>query len=228
MYFSIKASLPKLVNALRQASPIVIISLIPGGSILFLNQHLLENPKPLITATYNGIKSTSNQQHTHLDAIAFTTPQQSINPSQPTDSKIPNDTANQKNANYHHLNRLQPKFAEKVKNILSTLNANGLKFTILESYRSTQRQVQLYEIGRRGIANESVVTNAQAGQSMHEKGLAVDLAPIINGHISQNINLPETLQAYQKLGKLAEEYQLVWGGNWALNDFGHIEETHEP
>jgi LAS superfamily LD-carboxypeptidase LdcB len=226
MYFSIKASLLKLVNALHQASPMVIISLIPGGGIFILNQYFLENQNSLITSAYNGGENTSNQQHMHLHALAFTTPQQSINPRQPTDSKIPDDTANPNHANYHHLNSLQPKFSKQVRNILSTLNANGLKFVILESYRSTQRQSQLYEIGRRGIANESVVTHAQAGQSMHEKGLAVDLAPIINGHISQNTNHPETLEAYQKLGKLAEEYKLVWGGAWALNDLGHIEEKH--
>jgi LAS superfamily LD-carboxypeptidase LdcB len=225
MYFSIKASVLKFANTLRQASPIIIITAIPGGCILALNQRLLENNKSLNSAIQNTPHAVFHQHQIQpLHGLAFTTPQQSFS----TSLALINQTIDEQLSNDRHLQSLRPEFAQQVQTLLNTLNKAGWQFTILESYRSTQRQAQLYEIGRRGVANEKIVTHAQAGQSLHEKGLAVDIAPIINGKISQNVDQPETYQAYQKLGELAAKHKLIWGGNWTLNDFGHIEYQKQP
>lgn len=115
--------------------------------------------------------------------------------------------------------RLDPGFEQAVLRILKRLDAKGIPFTLLEGYRSPERQDRLALLGQH-------VTRARAFQSKHQYGLAVDLAPIRNGKLSINEREPGNMAAYEAMGREALAEGLVWGGSWSnMKDFGHIEAT---
>ncbi len=64
-------------------------------------------------------------------------------------------------------------FAVRVAAALAAAHAAGLDVYVFESYRSPARQAELYAQGR---TKGHVVTRADAWQSWHQYGLAVDLA----------------------------------------------------
>jgi peptidoglycan LD-endopeptidase CwlK len=93
---------------------------------------------------------------------------------------------------------------------------HGYDMTILEGYRSPERQNELASQG----AN---VTNARAFQSYHQYGLAADCAFWRNGKLIISEKDPWALKGYQLYGQTAQALGLVWGGGWKMMDFGHIE-----
>ena len=60
------------------------------------------------------------------------------------------------------------------------------------------------------------MTGAPAGQSAHNYGLAIDVAPIVNGQLDYNINWGE-------VGGLGESFGFEWGGRWSNPDRPHFE-----
>ncbi len=84
------------------------------------------------------------------------------------------------------------------------------------TYRSCARQHELYQIGRRGVPGERIVTKLDG---LTKKGrhnvypseavdVCVDIDPGPGKHVTWD---PE---AYELLGALALEYGLKWGGDW--------------
>jgi peptidoglycan LD-endopeptidase CwlK len=113
-------------------------------------------------------------------------------------------------------NRLDPNFVAVVLTVFARLEARGYPFTLLEGYRSPERQEVLADVGPH-------VTNARAFQSKHQFGLALDAAPLRNGRLVISEKDPWAMEAYQALGEEAEKAGLLWGGRWRLKDYGHIE-----
>jgi peptidoglycan L-alanyl-D-glutamate endopeptidase CwlK len=79
-----------------------------------------------------------------------------------------------------------------------------------------EEQEKLYAIGR--ITSGKKVTNAKAGQSIHNYGLAVDICLIIDGKTASW----DTVKDWDN-DKVADWYECVkifakhgwdWGGNW--------------
>ncbi len=62
------------------------------------------------------------------------------------------------------------------------------------------------------------VSNAKAGQSYHNYGLAIDVAILDNGKINWNYD-------YKKLLPYAQKYGLEWGGLWKFKDMPHYQLT---
>ncbi|MDN0083409.1 M15 family metallopeptidase [Crenobacter sp. SG2305] len=112
--------------------------------------------------------------------------------------------------------KLTPTFVPEVLAVLERCKVRGYPLVLLEGYRSPERQDALAEQG-------SHVTRARGGQSKHQYGLAVDLAPIRNGRVVISERDPWAMQAYQVLGEEAEAAGLTWGGRWSFKDYGHIE-----
>jgi peptidoglycan LD-endopeptidase CwlK len=112
--------------------------------------------------------------------------------------------------------RLDPKFTSVVLKVFARLEARGYPFTLLEGYRSPERQDALADAGAH-------VTNARAFQSKHQYGLALDAAPLRNGRLVISEKDTWAMDAYTALGEEAEKAGLVWGGRWRLKDYGHIE-----
>lgn len=92
----------------------------------------------------------------------------------------------------------------------------GYEMVLLEGYRSPQRQARLLKKG----AN---VTKAGSYKSYHQFGLAGDSAFIRNGKIVISERDPWAMRGYQLYGKVAKSAGLVWGGDWRMQDLGHVE-----
>ncbi|MEO5794778.1 MAG: M15 family metallopeptidase [Rhodoferax sp.] len=92
--------------------------------------------------------------------------------------------------------------------------------TILEGYRSPERQNMLAALGTN-------VTNAAAFQSYHQYGLAADCAFMRDGKLVISEKDPWAMEGYRRYGEVAESVGLTWGGRWKMMDFGHTE-LHLP
>jgi uncharacterized protein YcbK (DUF882 family) len=93
---------------------------------------------------------------------------------------------------------------------------HGYEMTMLEGYRSPERQDSLFN-GATGV------TQARGFQSYHQYGLASDCAFLKNGKLMVDARDPWTLKGYKLFGEVAKSVGLVWGGSWAMKDFGHTE-----
>ena len=113
-------------------------------------------------------------------------------------------------------NKLEPAFMQTLLEIFARMEARGYPLALVEGYRSPDRQDQLAQ-------GEQKITNARAFHSMHQFGLAADVAPIRNGKIAFNLGDAWTKAAYLALGEEASSSKLIWGGAWALQDYGHIQ-----
>ncbi|WP_240315082.1 M15 family metallopeptidase [Chromobacterium haemolyticum] len=114
--------------------------------------------------------------------------------------------------------KLNPEFVQVVLRVMERMKARGFPMVLLEGYRSPERQDSL-------AGQATLVTKAKGGQSKHQYGLAVDLAPIREGKVVISERDPWAMQAYNALGEEATAAGLTWGGNWSFKDFGHIERS---
>lgn len=83
---------------------------------------------------------------------------------------------------------------------------NGITINIIGGSRTYAEQDALYAQGRTTAG--SIVTNARAGYSNHNFGIAFDI-----GVFSGNRYLAES-PLYKAVGALGMELGLEWGGNW--------------
>jgi peptidoglycan L-alanyl-D-glutamate endopeptidase CwlK len=90
---------------------------------------------------------------------------------------------------------------------------HGYQMALLEGYRSPERQASL----------SPGVTNAGAGQSYHQYGLAADSVFLRDGKLVISEKNAWATKGYELYGLVAEEVGLTWGGRWKLLDFGHVE-----
>lgn len=112
--------------------------------------------------------------------------------------------------------KLEPGFRQKLLEIFARMAARGYPLALVEGYRSPDRQDQLAEA-------EQKLTNARAFHSMHQFGLAADVAPIRNGRLAFDLADEWTKAAYFAFGEEAMANKLIWGGTWALQDYGHVQ-----
>jgi len=112
-----------------------------------------------------------------------------------------------------NLATLEPITAKLVRELVRRLQAEGLNFKVTSATRTWDEQNALYN-------QRPVVTNARAGYSWHNFGLAADLTlfdksgrkPIWEG------------QEYSRIGVLAKELGLEWGGSWrTFKDLPHVQ-----
>jgi hypothetical protein len=80
------------------------------------------------------------------------------------------------------LSRLHPKMRAAVEAVLQQCQAEALPFRVFEANRSPERQAWLYAQGR--TRPGSIVTKAEAWQSFHQYGLAVDFVLFENNQWS--------------------------------------------
>lgn len=77
------------------------------------------------------------------------------------------------------LEELHPEFRVRLERVLMRCADEGLPFALFEGYRSPARQSELYAQGR--TKGGPRVTNARAGESLHQYGLAADIVLRIDG-----------------------------------------------
>ncbi|AWI74073.1 D-alanyl-D-alanine carboxypeptidase [Parazoarcus communis] len=116
--------------------------------------------------------------------------------------------------------RLDTEFRQRLLAAFTLMrDRHGYETVLIEGYRSPARQNQLAALG-------DSVTRASAHQSYHQYGLAADCAFLREGRLVISERDPWAMQAYERLGRIAEELGLTWGGRWTLQDFGHVELRH--
>jgi len=104
-----------------------------------------------------------------------------------------------------------PDFAAKVRAAADQLATQGTYFLVVSGLRTAAEQNALYAQGR--TTPGLIVTNARAGLSMHNYGLAVDAVPYLSGSTGALNWTPHTPQ-YQAFVAAMKAQGLAWGGDW--------------
>lgn len=114
--------------------------------------------------------------------------------------------------------QLDSRFQPMAKQFLQKCSAEGIELIVGEAYRSMDRQAELYAQGRE--TEGKIVTNAKPGDSMHNYGLAFDIAPTTDGKVDWN-KPPEW---WNRIGQIGKEAGMKWGGDFTgLNDKPHFQ-----
>lgn len=93
--------------------------------------------------------------------------------------------------------------------------------------RTFKEQQELYEIGRSKPGKK--VTNASAGLSYHNYGLAVDIVLIIDGkNASWDTKTDfdgDKKSDWLEIVTIFKQHGWTWGGDWKFVDYPHFEKT---
>lgn len=112
---------------------------------------------------------------------------------------------------------LDPDFMQRLLVVFRLMKErHGYEMVLIEGYRSPERQASLYEQGGH-------VTQAAANMSYHQYGLAADSAFFRDGKVVISEHDPWAMRGYQLYGEIAAQVGLTWGGNWKMQDYGHVE-----
>ena len=119
------------------------------------------------------------------------------------------------------LSRVIPALADKVRSAAAVLKQEGTFLLVISGLRTAAEQNALYAQGRTSPGH--VVTNAKAGQSMHNYGLAVDIAPYLQGEDGRINWKPDTPQ-FKAMVAAMKSQGLEWGGDWKhFPDMDHFQ-----
>ncbi len=126
---------------------------------------------------------------------------------------------------------LHPKIADEVVNLIDVAEKEispNISIRIVQGIRTFKEQDELYAIGRTKPGKK--VTNASAGKSFHNYGLAIDFSLLVNGgkELSWDTqkdwdgdNIPDWIEVVRVFTKAGYE----WGGAWKFKDFPHFQKT---
>lgn len=118
--------------------------------------------------------------------------------------------------NSRKLEDLHPTLAKGAKELIERLEKLGFKVLVTQTYRDYEYQNWLYAQGRTRAG--SIVTNAKAGSSPHNFGLAFDICQNIKGQEYSNNKL------FSTAGMLWAEMGGKWGGSFkSFIDTPHFE-----
>ena len=106
---------------------------------------------------------------------------------------------------------------------------NGVHPVITQGYRTFAESDRLYNLGRTVVNPDGQsaahpmgnrVSNAKAGQSWHDYGLAVDFVLLVNGQEDWTVNTN-----WMKVVAVFEKHGFNWGGNFpgSFKDYPHLE-----
>lgn len=116
------------------------------------------------------------------------------------------------------LAKVHPELAKRMYRIIQSLSTQGITLVVVQGLRTYAEQDAMYAQGRTKPGKR--VTNAKGGQSNHNFGLAVDVAPMKAGKIDWNA----PLNVWQAIGKAGELEGLEWGGRWkSFVDMPHLQ-----
>jgi len=121
-----------------------------------------------------------------------------------------------------NLGDLVPWLRPVVEEFLSTASVGEWRPHISEGFRSCERQNFLYSQGR--TRKGSKVTNAKCGQSMHQRGMAID---IFFKNKKDEVNW--SLALFDLVAPVAKKLGMKWGGDWLwFKDRTHFYMTVPP
>lgn len=112
--------------------------------------------------------------------------------------------------------------AEKARLALADLASSKMEILFTAGLRSMEEQTRLWKQGRdaNGKVIGKIVTNAKAGESMHQYGLALDFCPTQGSVLMWGVPFGPYAQVFKKYG-------FSWGGDWTggFKDYPHVEYT---
>jgi len=112
------------------------------------------------------------------------------------------------------ITKLQPLVERRLVDVILEMKSLGHEVRMVEGYRSPERQTTLYNQGR--VTPGAIVTNAKAGESFHQYGIAVDLVFRKEGYDASH-------ELWETLGRIGEMHGFDWGGRWKSPDKAHFE-----
>jgi len=123
------------------------------------------------------------------------------------------------------LPKVQPLFRQFVREARELVSRQGLTLKILSGNRTWQEQDALYAQGRTKPGPK--VTNARAGYSNHNFGVAID-GGMFRGRTYLDGGTPaeqrEARRAYADIATIAKRLGLEWGGDWrSIKDPPHFQ-----
>lgn len=137
--------------------------------------------------------------------------------------------------NSRKLEDLVPAVSSKAAAFLDACRAVDIDVLITSTFRDYDSQRELYAQGR--TKPGKIVTNANAGYSMHNFRCAFDVVPLrfgkpVWGTKGNGIDEDPTdddkddLELWQRIGAIGESVGLEWGGNWTnFPDMPHFQFT---
>lgn len=108
---------------------------------------------------------------------------------------------------------------ESIIEVIKRAYKEGINVQISEGFRSNTRQTKLYNQGR--VTGGKIVTNAKAGESYHNYGLAVDyFLTTENGKSA----VWEVNKNWRRVAEIAKSLGFEWGGDWnKFKDYPHLQ-----
>lgn len=110
---------------------------------------------------------------------------------------------------------LKPRVERATEAVISEMKKKGHQVRLVQGFRSKAEQDKLYAQGR--TSSGAVVTNAKAGESLHNYGVAVDFVFVQEGYNASSL-------LWETLGEVGTRQGFEWGGDWtSLVDKPHFE-----
>lgn len=125
---------------------------------------------------------------------------------------------------------------KKAELLVCELDKLEFQYVVACTLRYPKEQAALYAQGRNELSlvnamrkqsdlppitedeNKRRVTWAIPGTSLHEKGAALDIYPLVGGKLA-----PDTSSQWKILGELGEAAGFEWGGRWTRRDLPHFQ-----
>lgn len=120
--------------------------------------------------------------------------------------------------NSRKIEDLHPYLQELCRLFIAECNLAGIEVMITSTYRDNEYQDFLYAKGRVDKLSK-IVTNAKAGESIHNYRLAFDFVPLKDDEPQWN-----DLALFKRCGEVARKIGLAWGGDWVkFKDYPHCQ-----
>ncbi len=121
------------------------------------------------------------------------------------------------------LNTLHPKFRPSAREAWAEAQAampDNVQIIITQGYRTFEESDDLYAQGR--TKPGPIVTNASAGKSIHNYGLAFDFSMITNGKTDWVVG-----PIWMKVVEIMKKHGMKWGGDFkTIVDRPHFENSY--
>lgn len=132
----------------------------------------------------------------------------------PTEQPLPVEGDRVDDRSEANIATLHPKVQPFARKLIRELLAAGIVAKIISGTRTYAEQTALYEQGRSKPGK--IVTNARAGHSWHNFGVALDIG------IFEHDKYVGESPLYKKAGVIGESLGFEWGGRWK----GLVDEPH--
>lgn len=120
------------------------------------------------------------------------------------------------------LAKVHPALAQKIVQLSDSLFTQNVDIEVVQGLRTYAEQDALFAQGRTRPGKR--VTNARGGQSNHNFGLAVDVAPAKRGKIDWDDE-----EGFDAIGREGKRLGLEWGGDWrTFIDRPHLQLPSPP